>query len=87
MIREAIITTVITAAVGGSGYAMKFWADNTYIRQDVYTQSKMQERIWTLQDQADALKDKAAFSELKPHEERRLERIQQEIENLRNDPR
>ena len=56
-------STLIAAAIGlaltGSGYGAVWLADGRYVQQETYKASVAQERIWTLTDRIDAIKDKA----------------------------
>jgi len=85
MIKEALITTLVATGVGGSGYALKFWADNTYIRQDTYQRSIGQERIWSLQDRINNIRKQAAREDrqLTQFELNDIDELQQQIDNLK----
>jgi len=91
----AIVVAVILAT-GGYWLKGEFIAkaeaeqflDQIYIRQDVYRQSQIDNRIYRLRDQIQDVLDIAHFDNraLSPWEQSKVERLQTEIKNLGANP-
>ena len=77
----AIILSLLSAAAGGA----KFWADNTYVRIASYEQGVEQQRVWSLQDKIDQLKDRADYEhrKLTDHEKRLIEKWESQIRAIK----
>lgn len=80
MIRDAIIGTAIAAMIPAGIYI----ADARYVSQQVFTQAIHQQRAWTLQDQIQAIHDRAVNEGrlLTEHEHNRIRQLETEIKRL-----
>ena len=57
--KTLLFSAAITLALTGSGYGAVWLADGRYVQQETYKASVAQERIWTLEDRRDEIKDRA----------------------------
>ena len=85
MIKETAINYLLAASIAGGGVGLKFYADHTYIAMNDYEKSKVQERIWVLNDRKRAIKREAAREgrELTTLELQDIEEIKEEIKTLK----
>lgn len=82
-------STLIAAAIGialtGSGYGAVWLADSRYVQQQTFKQSVDQQRIWTLEDRATQIKDRALSENrgLTTYEQTQLKTINEQVKSLR----
>jgi len=85
-VKELILGMVLAFIVGNGSAAgiMKYYADHTYIAMNDYQRSQVDNRVWTLQDRINEIKDRAAYEDrlLFPYEESQIRRDESEIKRL-----
>jgi len=83
--KSAIITAAIGIALTGSGYGAVWLADSRYVQQQTFKQSVDQQRIWTLEDRATQIKDKALSESrgLDDYEQQQIKKINDQVKSLR----
>jgi hypothetical protein len=84
-VKSTLIAAAIGIALTGSGYGAVWLADSRYVQQQTFKQSVDQQRIWTLEDRATQIKDKALSENrgLTAYEQNQLKTIQEQVKSLR----
>jgi hypothetical protein len=74
----------IGVAMTGSGYGAVWLADGRYVQQETYRKSVNQERVWTLEDRKEAVKNKALSEDrgLTTYEQTQIKDINEQIRSL-----
>ena len=87
IMKETIVAMVIAFVVGNgsAGGVMKYYADHTYVGMSDYLKGNVNNRVWTLQDRINDIKDRAAHErrELTPYEQSQIRRYESEIRRLK----
>ena len=85
----AAIGVFVASVIGGIFYGAVVvhdaYADSRYIKQETYQQSINQQRIWTLEDRATQIKDRALSENrgLTTYEQEQLKTISEQVKSLR----
>ena len=74
----AVIIGIATPVIGGGGYALKYFADNEYVRQEVWVQENRRERRREIQFQIDELEFISTERPLNGKEAWQLKRLKSE---------
>ena len=74
----AIVLALLSMGATGA----KYYGDHTYVMQSTYQEAVVQQRIWTLMDKIQDIRDRAVGRELTPLEQNQIERLKTEIKKL-----
>ena len=74
----------IGLALTSSGYGAVWLADSRYVQQETYRKSVDQERIWTLEDRKETIKDKALSDgrKLTTYDTEQIQKLDEQIRSL-----
>jgi len=84
--KKASVSIPLTAVLAGAVWAGGYYLDKTYIRQETYRQAQIDNRVFKLQDDKDAIQDQVDIQGGEPtdYQKMRIRRLTTQMEQLRS---
>ena len=83
-VKTIILGFLIPTAFGGAGYGVKFYADNTYVRQDAWINEQRKQEARELRRELNKFKADTAGKELTPAEKAYKQGLEEDIQELKD---